>query len=262
MPPEVTPQGCQSRRHLPASLSLWHQSSLGPGSVTHAGKALEEITSSPKEDSHLPLHQSPTSTPFRMHLIRWVWKTEVTASHPCDPERALLPFPSIWWCFRKMLLGRKVSPLHPEQNIGMPDNDGGPRAGCLQNVPLWQTWVISSWRQLRPNRLKKNFYLPLHRLKEIRLEPEPGKELLMLPQSIFLYQKNFSTWCDKACIYQTFPFPSFCECLPPPSPRPWPLLSSGWDLNSVACLWNSHLWDSHTYVIIFVSLLLIGFMLA
>lgn len=30
------------------------------------------------------------------------------------------------------------------------------------------TWIILSWRQWRPNRLKKNFYLSLNHLKEFR----------------------------------------------------------------------------------------------
>ncbi|KAI4571681.1 hypothetical protein MJG53_013787 [Ovis ammon polii x Ovis aries] len=65
VPPEVTPQGV-SVTPAPTSKPLPLTPELpGPGSVTHAGKALEEITSSPKEDSHPSIFTSHPQVPFQ-----------------------------------------------------------------------------------------------------------------------------------------------------------------------------------------------------
>uniref|UniRef100_A0AC11BT40 Polycystin 1 like 3, transient receptor potential channel interacting n=1 Tax=Ovis aries TaxID=9940 RepID=A0AC11BT40_SHEEP len=65
VPPEVTPQGV-SVTPAPTSKPLPLTPELpGPGSVTHAGKALEEITSSPKEDSHPSVFTSHPQVPFQ-----------------------------------------------------------------------------------------------------------------------------------------------------------------------------------------------------
>ncbi|XDB59813.1 hypothetical protein AB1E18_013199 [Capra hircus] len=65
VPPEVTPQGV-SVMAAPTSKPLPLTPELpGPGSVTRAGKALEEITSSPKEDSHPSVFTSHPQVPLQ-----------------------------------------------------------------------------------------------------------------------------------------------------------------------------------------------------
>uniref|UniRef100_A0A452FMA3 Polycystin 1 like 3, transient receptor potential channel interacting n=1 Tax=Capra hircus TaxID=9925 RepID=A0A452FMA3_CAPHI len=65
VPPEVTPQGV-SVTAAPTSKPLPLTPELpGPGSVTRAGKALEEITSSPKEDSHPSVFTSHPQVPLQ-----------------------------------------------------------------------------------------------------------------------------------------------------------------------------------------------------
>ncbi|KAI4558757.1 hypothetical protein MJT46_013399 [Ovis ammon polii x Ovis aries] len=65
VPPEVTPQGV-SVTPAPTSKPLPLTPELpGPGSVTRAGKALEEITSSPKEDSHPSVFTSHPQVPLQ-----------------------------------------------------------------------------------------------------------------------------------------------------------------------------------------------------
>lgn len=125
---------------------------------------------------------------------------------------------------------------------------------CDPKIFHFGMWIMLSWRQLRPSRLK-NFDLSLP--KRICIGDLAQKELL---SEITFYLKDPSVWQGKHLIAKHFLFLLSCEL--PFSPlklwAPIPFLVSRWhtSLNCPTCPWVSYfLQDSHMNVITFVFLL-------
>lgn len=113
---------------------------------------------------------------------------------------------------------------------------------------------LLSWRQSRPRRLRKSFYLPLHCLKEFGEGEISGSRT-----------DNLSEWpmcmAGQTPNCQTSYFVLGMTLLPFEISGPVPFLSLGWHrrVNCSTYSWVSCFWGIHTYIIKFIFFLLLYF---
>lgn len=118
----------------------------------------------------------------------------------------------LWWHFPTVLKQRVNEEAYAFQGENM----------SPQNMSLWHMYYIFSWRPSKPSRLKKNFYLSLHCLKEFRSGAWPRTSTITRDNS---HLKDLCVWQGKHLVTQHLLFLHPVNC-PLPLCKPKPLSHS------------------------------------
>ena len=133
---------------------------------------------------------------------------------------------------------------------------------CHLQICHFGMWIVLSWWQLRPSRLRKTFYLSLNCLKESYRGPVPERAIT---RDNFLYQKDVPAWHGKHLLTNHLLFSSSCEVsslpLKPYTPTSFSLAWDSIYASIARLLWVfMSWWGSCKYVIKLNFLPLICFM--